>query len=200
MKEKPTSRDLQAQETKRKLLRTSMELITKEGYHNVTIHRICGECGVSVGTFYQYFTSKRDIITLINREHNENLSRICRIEPGKSAVETYHEYVRKYMEYIAVRGTQESRILLQGMVDEKVRDEEAGIDLLRDFMEKLLAYGRETGEFDPAAMSDQDFFDLFVVGISGVLVTWLCTDGTMDIIEYGCRNLDWMIQRIIKRP
>ena len=49
MKEKLTSRDIQAQETREKLLRTSMELIAKEGYRNVTISRICKECGVSVG-------------------------------------------------------------------------------------------------------------------------------------------------------
>lgn len=198
MKEKLTSRDLQAQETKEKLVRTSMDLIAKEGYHNVTIHRICEACGVSVGTFYQYFSAKRDIITLINRRHSENLTRMCRIEPGKSAVEIYHRYVRKFMEYIAKCGVQESRILLQGMVEDQVKDEEAGVELLRDFLQRLLAYGQETGEFDLSAISDQDFIDLFMVGISGVLVLWLCTNGTMDIVEYGCRNLDWIVRRIEK--
>ena len=51
MKEKLTSRDIQARQTREKLLRTAMELIAEEGYRNVTISRICKECGVSVGTF-----------------------------------------------------------------------------------------------------------------------------------------------------
>lgn len=199
MKEKLTSRDLQAQETKRKLVRTSMELIAKEGYRNVTISRICRECGVSVGTFYQYFSSKKDIIMLMNREHNEYLSRMCRIETRKSAVEIYREYVRKYMEYIAQCGAEEVRTMLQSMVESDVRNEEAGVDLMKGFVQKLLAHGQETGEFDPAAMNDQDFFDLFVVGISGVLVSWLCTNGTIDIVEYGCRNLNRLVQFIEKQ-
>ena len=43
MKEKLTSRDIQARQTREKLLRTAMELIAEEGYRNVTISRICKE-------------------------------------------------------------------------------------------------------------------------------------------------------------
>ena len=74
MKERLTSRDLQARETRERLMRTAMDLIAGEGYRTVTVSRICRECGVSVGTFYQYFTSKKDIIALLTREHNEYLS------------------------------------------------------------------------------------------------------------------------------
>ena len=53
MKERLTSRDLQARETRERLMRTAMDLIAGEGYRTVTVSRICRECGVSVGTFYQ---------------------------------------------------------------------------------------------------------------------------------------------------
>lgn len=199
MKEKLTSRDLQARETRERLLRTSMELIAKEGYRNVTIQRICKECGVSVGTFYQYFSSKKDIIMLMNREHSEYLSHMCRIESGKSAAEIYREYVRKYMEYIAKCGFQSSRSLMQGMLEDEVRDEEAGMDLQRDFFEKLVAFGCETGEFDPQAMSAKEFFELFTVGVNGIFVGWFYTNGSIDVVDYGCRNLNRLVRLIERR-
>lgn len=200
MKEKPTSRDLQAQESRRKLLQTSMELIAREGYHNVTISRICRECGVSVGTFYQYFSSKRDIIMLMDREHSQYLTQMCRIEPGKKALEIYLEYVRKYMEYIAQCGFQSSRSLMQSMLEDEVGDEEAGMDLQRDFFCKLVEYGWQTGEFDPAAMTPQEFFELFTVGVNGVFVGWFYTNGAIDVVEYGCRNLNRLVNLIQKEP
>lgn len=193
MKERLTSRDIQARETREKLLRTAMELIAREGYRGVTIQRICKECGVSVGTFYQYFSSKKDIIMLMNREHSEYLSHMCQIEPGRSAVELYREYVRKYMEYVARCGIQTSRALMQGMLEDEVRDEEVGLDLVKDFFNQLLSYGRGTGEFSPDAMTDLEFFQLFMVGVNGTLVQWFYSNGALDVVEYGCRNVGRLV-------
>lgn len=199
MKEKLTSRDIQAQETREKLMRTSMELIAREGYQKVTISRICKECGVSVGTFYQYFQSKKDIIMLMDRKHSDHISHMCQVEPGRSAVELYQEYVRKYMEYIAGYGFQASRSLMQGMLEDEVRDEEAGMDVQKVFFKKLLAHGRQTGEFDPEAMSDEEFFELFTIGINGIFIGWFYSNGTIDVVEYGCRNLGRLVELIRKK-
>ena len=43
MKERLTSRDLQARETRERLMRTAMDLIAGEGYRTVTVSRICRE-------------------------------------------------------------------------------------------------------------------------------------------------------------
>lgn len=53
MRERRTSRDIQAMETRERLTDTAMRLIAREGYRNASISRICEASGVSVGTFYQ---------------------------------------------------------------------------------------------------------------------------------------------------
>lgn len=189
MKEKLTSRDLQARETREKLLRTSMELIAKEGYRNVTIQRICKECGVSVGTFYQYFSAKRDIIVLMDRDHNEYLGSVCQIDPDKSARELYLEFVEKYMERIESSGLTLSKSLLLGQLEDNVGDDEAGVQLQREFLGKVLAQGREKGEFSPDAMGDEEFFEMFSVAINGILVTWFLNPESVDLKPYGYRHL-----------
>lgn len=59
MSKKPTSRDLQALETEKKVTDMAMKLVREYGYDRVTISQICEACGVAKGTFYSYFTSKR---------------------------------------------------------------------------------------------------------------------------------------------
>lgn len=199
MKGKLTSRDLQARETREKVLRTSMELIAREGYRNVTIQRICKECGVSVGTFYQYFSAKRDIIVLMDREHNEYLSTACQLDPTKSARQLYLDFVEKYMERIEESGFVLSKSLLLGMLEDNVNDEEAGVQLQREFLGKVLALGRARGEFPPEAMTDEEFFTLFSVAINGILTTWFINPDTVDIRPYGISCLKRLLE-LLERP
>ena len=199
MKEKLTSRDIQAQETRKKLLRTSMELIAREGYRSVTISRICRECGVSVGTFYQYFSAKRDIIVLMDREHNEYLGSVCKMDPRKSARELYLDFVEKYMERIGDSGLVLSKSLMLGQLEDNVGDDEAGVHLQRKFLGKVLARGRETGEFAAGAMTDEEFFEVFSVTINGILVTWFLNPESIDLKPYGRKHLERLL-KLLERP
>lgn len=200
MKEKLTSRDIQAQETKKKLLRTSMELIAKEGYRNVTVSRVCKECGVSVGTFYQYFSAKRDIIVLMDREHNEYLGSACEMAASKSARELYLDFVEKYMERIEESGLILSKSLMLGQLEDNVGDDEAGVHLQREFLGKVLARGRATGEFDPNGMKDEEFFEAFSVTINGILVTWFLNHESIDLKPYGYKHLERLLELLERRP
>ena len=95
MKEKPTSRDLQARETRQKLLDAAMDLIAGEGYASATISRICKAAGVSVGTFYSYFDSKREIVALMSRKRNEEIYEAAQtLDFSKPARQVYLDYVR----------------------------------------------------------------------------------------------------------
>lgn len=59
---KLTSRQLQAIQTKNKIYETSLSLMELHGYDQITIEQICRKAGVSVGSFYNYFKSKNDIL------------------------------------------------------------------------------------------------------------------------------------------
>ena len=200
MKEKLTSRDVQARETRAKLLRTAMELIAREGYQSVTIQRICRECGVSVGTFYQYFSAKRDIIVLMDRDHNEYLSTACRLDGTKNARQLYMDFVEKYMERIEESGLVLSKSLMLGQLEDNVGDDEAGVQLQREFLGKVLSLGRETGEFSPHAMSDEEFFEVFSIAINGILVTWFLNHKSIDLRPYGCKHLNRLLELLESSP
>ena len=47
------------------LIRTATELILGKGYRNTSVADIVGALGLSHGTFYNYFDSRRDILDAV---------------------------------------------------------------------------------------------------------------------------------------
>ena len=49
--------------SKQEILKTSRELIQQQGWSAVSIRSVASACGVSVGSIYNYFDSKAELIT-----------------------------------------------------------------------------------------------------------------------------------------
>ena len=141
----------------------------------------------------------RSIILLMDREHNEYLSTACELDPSKSARELYLGFVEKYMDRVESSGLVLSKSLMLGMLEDNVNDEEAGVQLQREFLGKVLSHGRETGEFSPSAISDEEFFEIFSITINGILATWFFNHETIEIKPYGCRHLGRLIELLESR-
>lgn len=201
MKEKLTSRDLQAQETRQKLLDTAMDLIAREGYEAATISRICRECGVSVGTFYSYFDSKREIVALMSRRRNEEIYRLAQtLDFTKPARQVYLDYVRLTMEHIKKLGYIHARSILVGMMEvPDVGDLDHGIQMRREMIYRILEYGYTTGEFSPDSISKDDFYWMYSAAFQGSLALWCFSDGRRNIAETGTQQLAHLVRLLLPR-
>lgn len=51
-----------ARRTRGALLAAALELFNEHGYHDTSVGRIAGGAGVSLGTFYQYFRDRADVV------------------------------------------------------------------------------------------------------------------------------------------
>ena len=66
--QKTTVRDpvqARAIRTKQKIIEAGADLFSGRGYHNVTADEIARAAGVSVGTFYSYFSDKHDLFLAV---------------------------------------------------------------------------------------------------------------------------------------
>ncbi len=61
MEKKLTNRDKQAIATKKKIYEAGIQLLQKQGFDQANVSQIAKSAGVSVGTFYHYYTSKLDL-------------------------------------------------------------------------------------------------------------------------------------------
>src|SRR5581483_10838786 len=56
-------RQIQADETRKKIFRAAVELFAKRGYADTTVAEICKRAGVAKGTFFIHFATKDAVVT-----------------------------------------------------------------------------------------------------------------------------------------
>lgn len=59
-----TSRQKQAIQTKKRIYDAAVYLMQKHGFEDATIEQVCKKAKVSVGSFYNYFKSKHDVLSM----------------------------------------------------------------------------------------------------------------------------------------
>ncbi len=69
----PTGNELRKLRTRRKLLDCAAAVFRRKGYHKALISDIVAEAGVGQGTFYRYYTDKREVFEALMDEFVENL-------------------------------------------------------------------------------------------------------------------------------
>jgi AcrR family transcriptional regulator len=138
--------------TKQRLVSVGKDLFSQRGYHNITADEISHAAGVSVGTFYAYFTDKRDLFLAVLDSYLEKCNGI--ISEGIEALSTtggqdISVLVMKVLRLILAVHKQSPRflkeVLKMAFADEEVKrrldDMDRGIKNL--FREALIYMGVE---------------------------------------------------------
>lgn len=89
-------------EKKEWIRKAAINLISEEGFHGVTTDKIAKEAGVSVGTIYNYFQNKEDIIAYIFQVEHKKLNILFdRFRKKKISVpEKFKLLIDKYFKYV----------------------------------------------------------------------------------------------------
>lgn len=62
-----------AERTRAKIMEAGARLISADGYHATSSKKIAREAGIAVGSFYNHFTDKKDLLLAIYREHMQQV-------------------------------------------------------------------------------------------------------------------------------
>lgn len=89
-------------EKKEWIRKAAINLISEEGFHGVTTDKIAREAGVSVGTIYNYFENKEDIISYIFQVEHKKLNILFdRFRKKEISVpEKFKLLIEKYFKYV----------------------------------------------------------------------------------------------------
>jgi AcrR family transcriptional regulator len=167
-----------ARETRDRLLRAAYEQFSETGYRGTKVGDICARAGTSLGTFYQYFHSRVDVMTSLVADSIRGTLRQSpwRLAQGQAGIRLLlSEYVATYEATAPFQGVWEeathvdevpaavrrdlSRFMTEGVEREFRRAQESGL-LGRDVDPALLAraltamvdrYCYLTYVFDPPA-------------------------------------------------
>lgn len=148
-KKQPAMNDRAAQ-----LYTAAVELFIERGYRNVDVSDIAARCGVSHGTFYNYFRSKRDLLDAILNRTTEELAATLG-GPGEAAaragraayVAELAARVRRAIDYIVANRALISFTLVTapGVDEQAYAAAVAAYDNLGTQVAAFLAEGRKYG-------------------------------------------------------
>jgi len=178
--QKLTNRQLQAEATKNKIYKVSIELLEKKGFDNLKVEDICKTAGVSIGSFYNYFTSKYDILIEIYKRADEYFENEVSINlTNTNAAEAIVEYFDYYANYNDLVGIEIMKQLYNGsnkMFAQKGR-------YMQALLQEVIKEGQSKGELI-TTMSSDEINDYLFTAARGVAYDWCIHNGEYDIKEH----------------
>src|ERR1051326_7572602 len=75
------------------LLDATQKVLKKEGYDGTTTNKIAARAGVSVGSLYQYFDSKDQLVIAVGERHHEQLMQVLVLAAADMGDRPLHEMV-----------------------------------------------------------------------------------------------------------
>lgn len=183
-----TSRQLQAQKTKRKIYNAAVYLFNKHGFDNTTIEDISRKAGVSVGAFYHYYPSKSDIYTELYQKIDEFFE--TTVKPQLTEEDFYGNvliYFKHYAEYQELRGIDIVKQLFNNL-------NELFIDKNR-YMHRLLHEIIQQGEEKDQLTKDMtpdEIVEFLMVSARGIAYDWLLHKGDYSLVDKMLRYISEM--------
>ena len=105
---KKTSRQLQAEETRKRIVLCYLDIIREKPPNEVKITELCQRAGVSVGTYYHHFKNKYSVIRDIYYHIDERFNVVCQELQADSYVDRVLEYItytgQEAQNYYGLRG------------------------------------------------------------------------------------------------
>jgi len=84
-----------AQKTVAAILEAAIQVLDKHGYEATTTNHVAERAGVSVGTLYQYFSNKEEIVTAMLQNYRKQLASEIARELDVASPDTAAETVRR---------------------------------------------------------------------------------------------------------
>ena len=178
--QKLTNRQIQALKTKNKIYKIAIELYGEKGYENIKIEDICKKAGVSVGSFYNYFKSKNDILIEIFKRaddyfENEVVDNLKSINSLDKIVE-FFDYYANYNEIVGIDTMKQLYNFNNKLFITKGR-------YMQNSLQDIISKGQSKDEISKNMTVDEISKYLFIAA-RGIAYDWCLHDGEYDIKEF----------------
>ena len=165
-----------AKKTRANVLSAAMALMKDRGYYDTTIRDICKEAGVSIGTFYTYFPSKRDIFAdIFGRADNIFEKEVAKQVKGSTVSEKIVDYFRYYAKINLDSGIELMKVIYSSENTWFTKDRP-----MQQVLINLIAEGQKNGELSGDTQPKDVAFFLFTLA-RGCCYNWCIRDAKYDL-------------------
>lgn len=191
--ENKTKRQLQAEQTKLKLFNAAVELLAQRDFESITIRDIVDRANVSIGTFYNYYTTKLEVFyetyQVADRYFNETVAPQLTQPTCRERVLFFFDHYAHYSGEITDR---KMTRLLYGPDNPWFNRPED--NSLVGVLIRVLQGGLDSGELDGHGDSAQQMASLFMISVRGLTYHWCTTGFAYDLAEATCG----FVQRLLR--
>jgi AcrR family transcriptional regulator len=170
---------LQADSTKKRIYEIAFRLMDERGFNDTTIIEICDKAGVSIGTFYNYFSSKEEIFFDIYKKADEYFrGKVARSLERSSAgaVGKIVLFFRHYAKYNQKQGFHRTNQLYDTKNKLFIVKGRYMQELLRTIVDSGLASGEIKSDMDPDGITDFLF-----IACRGIVYDWCVNEAAYDL-------------------
>lgn len=188
--QKLTKRQMQAKNTQNKIYCTAIDLLEKKGFENLTVEEICQKAGVSIGSFYNYFKSKNDILNIIYKVADDYFKDV--VDDALKEGDSYEKILRFfkfYADYNAERGLDFIKHLYNSQNKVFITDGRH----MQNVLQKIIEEGQEKGEIQ-TQMKPREMVEYLFIAARGVIYDWCLHDGEYDLSEFVVNYMEKLIK------
>lgn len=187
------------------ILQAARTVFCRLGFDEAKMVTIAEEAGVSVGTLYNYFKSKEEVIrSLTTHEIEELRSRIASVESIEDPLERIRKMVQVSCEFIDERGALMSMSIQAGLVraygaaqflDPGHREiHEIMVKLYRDALTEAVSSGRIRTDMPISQLAT-----MFIGMVTAMVFEWGSGDRKRSLSEQGESIFDLFMKGVLVR-
>lgn len=179
--EERITRTEQAEKTRQRLFDAAYALLQEQPFEKITIRSIVQRAGVSIGTFYLYFSSKLDVYYQTYVIADEYF--VKKVQPMLSLPSAF-ESLLLYFDQYAIYNAEYTSLRLTKLLYNPdntcfLRESDPGmLSVLRDVVQR----GLELGELNNA-MDAERIVRFLMDAVRGLVYRWCISDGAFDLRE-----------------
>lgn len=186
------NRTIQSKKTRYKIYDTSIKLFTKHGFESVTIKDITNAANVSVGSFYNYFKSKQDVLYDKYRIADQHFKEfVSEGIPGNNNKEKIQAYMLYYIEFVLTEPFDFTRILYTPSNTLFLKDNR----LMQTLLNPILEDAKNMGEF-ASNLTIREINEYLFLSMRGLIFHWCLHNGSFDLLERARQYLPMIISSL----
>lgn len=186
-------------QTKEHLVETALVLLKENGFPALTIRDICQKAGVSIGTFYHYFSSKEDIINQGFSFYDIDLEKFLQsyAAADPNPVRAIHDIIMNQTRYVADRTAGFTKELYIGMLS--IREGYAAKNT-RKYYQTILYYTDVAMEQNllKKERRPEEIAELIIRTNRGDIIDWCLHDYEYDVIARAEEDLFFILKSLMR--
>lgn len=177
----------QRAQSKEYILSKSVELFEEKGYENVSVDLITKTVGIAKGGFYNFFSSKRDILMLWAEREFQKYDFAGIVKKNLSIEENLYELIR-----FLVKSINENFKMFKAFINEyvKIHGIEQAPDGKFDFISIFAMIIRQSSDFDKIGEAYfKEKIEVLNNSLFMALINWFNKAETIEGLEHYLNNI-----------